>query len=79
MHGSLDFVQKLSKQCDPHQLEVNSGRSALHRAAFWGHESVVKYLLDECKLDANVQVLWAQCGRYFWQLFGGMPTANAEG
>ena len=30
---------------DPTRLEANSGRSALHKAAFWGHDHIVPWLL----------------------------------
>jgi len=53
MHGSYDTVKKLAGKADVHQAEKSSGRTALHKAAFWGHEKVVRYLLDECKLDVN--------------------------
>lgn len=55
MHGSLGVVQKLSSVADVHEVELNSGRSALHKAAFWGHEGTIEFLLNTCKLDANVQ------------------------
>lgn len=54
MHGSLGVVQKLASSADVHELELNSGRSALHKAAFWGHEATVEFLIKTCKLDANV-------------------------
>lgn len=54
MHGSLEKVQNLTKSSDIHAVEDYSGRSALHKAAFWGHTDVVEYLL-ELGLDANVK------------------------
>jgi catalase (peroxidase I) len=54
MHGSVAFVEKYSAKADVHQLEASSGRSALHKAAFWGHELTIKVLLG-LKLNANVQ------------------------
>ena len=53
--GSLEFVQKLAQQCDVHELEASSNRSALHKAAFWGHDHVVRFLLEGCKLNPNQQ------------------------
>ena len=38
-----------------HALESSSGRSALHKAAYWGHEQLTQVLLKDYKLDANVQ------------------------
>jgi hypothetical protein len=55
MHGSLGPVQELSKKCDVHQLEKSSGRSALHKAAFWGHLDTVKFLSGELKMNVNQQ------------------------
>jgi len=53
MHGSLDVVKKWAPLADVHELERSSGRTALHKAAFWGHDGVVRYLLDECGLNPN--------------------------
>jgi len=55
MHGSLDTVKRLSKKADVHAVEKSSGRTALHKAAFWGHDGTVGFLVDECKLDVNVK------------------------
>ena len=54
MHGSLEKVQNLTLTSDIHAVEDYSGRSALHKAAFWGHTDVVDYLL-EIGLNPNVQ------------------------
>ena len=57
MHGSLEHAQTcLTNGADPKSLEANSGRTALHKAAFWGHDHIVPWLLGpSCKLDPNVQ------------------------
>jgi len=54
MHGSLSVVQKLTAAADPHEAEAHSGRTALHKAAFWGHNLTVDYLLS-INLNPNVQ------------------------
>ena len=54
MHGSLEWVKKLAPKCDVHEVEVATGRGALHKAAFWGHIETVEFLLGE-GLDVNVQ------------------------
>ena len=41
MHGSLERMQKLTDKADVHAQEADSGRTALHKAAFWGHLQVV--------------------------------------
>jgi hypothetical protein len=55
MHGSTEHARKLAPSADVHQREATSGRTALHKAAFWGHVEMVTYLLKECHLDPNVQ------------------------
>jgi len=55
MHGSVLPAMKIAAKCDVHQVEGTSGRSALHKAAFWGHNKMVEYLVMACKLDVNVQ------------------------
>jgi len=55
MHGSLGPVKALSKTADVHQLEKSSGRSALHKAAFWGHVETVEFLTKELNLNVNQQ------------------------
>jgi hypothetical protein len=54
MHGSVSVVQKLSTVADVHEAEANSGRTALHKAAFWGHNATIEFLVG-LKLDANAQ------------------------
>jgi ankyrin repeat protein len=36
-------------------VERNSGRTALHKAAYWGHHELCRILLQEYGLDPNVQ------------------------
>lgn len=57
MHGSVGHMRKLvaEGQVDVHEVEASSGRSALHKAAFWGHIGAVRYLVTECGLDVDVQ------------------------
>jgi hypothetical protein len=54
MHGSLHVVKKLALVADVHEVEMNSGRTALHKAAFWGHDGTIEFLLG-AKLNPNVQ------------------------
>lgn len=54
MHGSLEMVQKYSKTADVHCIEANSGRTALHKAAFWGHAHIIPFLVGDCKINVNV-------------------------
>lgn len=55
MHGSVGPARAIAGDCDVHELEATSGRSALHKAAFWGHKQMIAFLLGECRLNANVQ------------------------
>lgn len=55
MHGSLGLMRRTATAADVHQSEIASGRTALHKAAFWGHIEAVRYLAEELKLDPNVQ------------------------
>jgi catalase (peroxidase I) len=56
MHGSIEKVQQFKAAgADVHEVEASSGRSALHKAAYWGHDHVVEYLINECSVDLDVQ------------------------
>lgn len=57
MHGSIDRMRDVVTQKGP--VDVNarekySGRTALHKASFFGHAHVVTFLLTELKADVNV-------------------------
>jgi hypothetical protein len=57
MHGSLARAQEwVAAGANVHELETGSGRSALHKAAFWNHTHVLPWLLEECRIDPNGQV-----------------------
>jgi len=56
MHGSLEHVQRArASGADVNELEASSGRTALHKAAFWGHTHLIDYLVTDCKINPNVQ------------------------
>lgn len=55
MHGSLGPMKQVAPRADVHAIEATSGRTALHKAAFWGHIDAVKYLVNELHLDSNAQ------------------------
>jgi hypothetical protein len=46
-----------------HEIEVGSGRSALHKAAFWNHKHMMPWLLSECKINPNLMVHWIELQR----------------
>ena len=56
MHGSVERMQALYQrvQVDVNAPEVHSRRTALHKAAFFGHAHVVAYLLEECHASGNL-------------------------
>ena len=49
-HGS-----RFAPDADVHAKEPNSGRTALHKAAFWGHHALVAMLLAELRLCPNAR------------------------
>ena len=55
MHGSMHVAKKLvgAGGVDVHGTEPSSARTALHKAAFWGHVDFVSFLVAECKLNPN--------------------------
>ena len=56
MHGSVERCEALHRAgANPHSVEGASGRTALHKAGFWGHTHVTEFLLKTCKVDPNVQ------------------------
>jgi cytochrome c peroxidase len=55
MHGSLAKVTELAPKAKVHEVEGSSGRTALHKAAFWGHDHLMDILIRQCKIDPNVQ------------------------
>lgn len=57
MHGSAKEAKELAKKkgVDTTEVEASSGRTALHKAAFWGHDHLTSFLVDECKIDVNKQ------------------------
>merc|ERR1711871_563415 len=57
MHGRLEFVEKYAKAgADVNGKESDSGRTALHKAAFWGHSHVIEFLLDVSSIGQSVNV-----------------------
>jgi hypothetical protein len=47
MHGSFDIVKSLGDKVDVNEAEPTSGRTALHKAAFFGHTQTVQYILSK--------------------------------
>lgn len=56
MHGSKEHAEKaVAKGADVHATEPNSNRTAMHKSAFWGHDHLVDWQLNDLKMDPNVQ------------------------
>jgi urate oxidase len=76
MHGSTKRMEPFRHLCDVHEAEANSGRTALHKASFWGHIETITYLLDECKLDPNAQDLTGDTPLHDAVRFGHTPLVE---
>mmetsp|Transcript_27053 Transcript_27053/g.92341 ORF Transcript_27053/g.92341 Transcript_27053/m.92341 type:complete len:416 (-) Transcript_27053:89-1336(-) len=76
MHGSEEEVKALAPKCDVHALEATSGRSALHKAAFWGHHGIIDFLLGSCKLDPNAQDVYGDTALHDAARFGHLQTCE---
>eukprot|EP00193_Tetraselmis_chui_P009488 CAMPEP_0177768534 /NCGR_PEP_ID=MMETSP0491_2-20121128/9776_1 /TAXON_ID=63592 /ORGANISM="Tetraselmis chuii, Strain PLY429" /LENGTH=420 /DNA_ID=CAMNT_0019285355 /DNA_START=148 /DNA_END=1410 /DNA_ORIENTATION=+ len=56
MHGSIEHCKKyVALGADVHSVEGSSGRTALHKAAFWGHEELVAWLAGDLNIDVNAR------------------------
>ena len=68
------------KQGDPKALELNSGRTALHKAAFWGHDHIVPWLLGpKCNVDPNLQDYNGDTALHDAARFGHSKVCSLEG
>ena len=59
MHGSVERMQELLRADDVpvnvNSTEALSGRTALHKAAYFGHVHVVEFLLEQEGILVNIQ------------------------
>merc|ERR1712195_277267 len=70
-------LRKLSSVADVHSLEKSSGRSALHKAAFWGHTHILKFLVSDCKIDPNVQDMYGDTAMHDAAKLGHLSCVDA--
>lgn len=55
MHGSVERMKALyTDSVDVNAVEQRSGRTALHKAAYFGHAHVVKYLIEDCSATVSI-------------------------
>ena len=53
MHGSIEHVTKHREEgADVDGVDA-TGRTAMHKAAFWGHIHVIEYLIRDCHASLN--------------------------
>jgi len=76
MHGSTARMKPFRNLANVHEQEADSGRNALHKAAFWGHIDTITYLLDECHLDPNVQDYAGDTALHDAVRFGHAPLVD---
>lgn len=82
MHGSLqrlkDVVEKANgeKATIINSTETHSGRTALHKAAFFGHHKVVAYLCNEQKASVNMQDLDGDTALHDASRFGHLTVVK---
>ena len=55
MHGSLERMKAIAAKANPNAPEAGSGRTPLHKAAFFGHVKVVDYLVNELGVPVDTQ------------------------
>lgn len=58
MHGSVKRAKEIAAggKINLHHVERTSGRTALHKCAFWGHVDFTRYLVSaECSLNPNAR------------------------
>ncbi|GAB5356576.1 hypothetical protein AAMO2058_000301700 [Amorphochlora amoebiformis] len=55
MHGSTERAKAIAKDVDVKSAEPGSGRTGLHKAAFWGHQELTSWLVGEMKMNPDDQ------------------------
>jgi len=77
MHGSIGVVKELAAHgADVNGVEGSSGRTALHKAAFWGHEATVGFLVSEANVNPNVQDVSGDTALHDAARFGHVACVN---
>lgn len=56
MHGATERCHELKAQgAITNGVDSDSGRTGLHKAAFGGHDHIITWLVQDCKIDVNAQ------------------------
>ena len=77
MHGSLELVQKYaSLGGDVHSRETSSGRTALHKAAFWGHDHICAWLVAK-GVDVSARDYYGDTAIHDAAKFGHLKVVKA--
>jgi hypothetical protein len=76
MHGSVGPARNIAAKADVHQVEPTSGRTALHKAAFWGHVDMVRYLVNEAKLNLHAKDNYGDTALHDASKFGHAAVAK---
>jgi catalase (peroxidase I) len=79
MHGSVDRMRDIYKTgaVDPFALELTSRRSALHKAAFWGHILTINFLIYDVHMDLNQQDFNGDTAMHDAARFGHVDVVEA--
>lgn len=76
LRGSLGIMRRLADRARIHEVEESSGRTALHKAAFWGHIEAVRYLVHDLKLDLNARDWMGETPLHDAARFGHLEVAE---
>ena len=76
MHGAEEALRKAAANADVHAADPATGRTALHYAAFWGHEGIIRYLACELRLDANARDASGESPLHDAARFGHLAVAK---
>ncbi len=80
MHGSIEKMQKLFEThggtIDVNAAEIHSRRTALHKASYFGHAPVVRFLLSLPSIQVNVPDVYGDTSLHDAARFGHEPVVK---